>query len=188
MLEHGNLLSESEFETMNSQSDKLMEFINGQVFMMASPSWAHQQVSLRLGATFLEYFEDCDCDPVLAPFDIILTKENDEKQWVIPDLAVICDKNGLDTQRYHGVPNLVVEILSKSNQHHDLVTKMNLYARYGVQEYWIVNPFNQTVSIYSLDPETGHYIQDLIALNGNIESRIFSGLLVDVDRLFPKLN
>ncbi|MBU3190627.1 Uma2 family endonuclease [Clostridium bowmanii] len=51
----------------------------------------------------------------------------------------------IENGNYTGVPTLIVEILSPSNESHDLVTKMNLYQHFGVNEYWIVNPKIKTV-------------------------------------------
>ncbi|WP_373558584.1 Uma2 family endonuclease [Bacillus sp. FJAT-45350] len=64
----------------------------------------------------------------------------DGTKIVIPDLSGICDKSGLNENRYVGVPTVIFEIISPSNQSHDLVFKLNLYMEYGVKEYWIVNP------------------------------------------------
>jgi len=75
-------------------------------------------------------------------------------------------------QQYVGTPSLMVEVLSPSNHHHDLVTKMNLYAKFGIQEYWIANPLNHSVSIYTLD-ESGFYSQDMVKATGIIYSRSY---------------
>lgn len=112
-----------------------------------------------------------------------MVKEGLDNHLVIPHLVIICDKEELNDKRYEGVPNLIVEILSPSNQHHDLIIKMNLYAKYGVEEYWIVNPMNQSVSIYTLDNEQ-HYIQDIVKTSGIVESKLYPGLVVDLNKLF----
>ena len=51
---------------------------------------------------------------------------------------------------FHGVPDLVVEILSPSNREHDLVKKKNLYEKFGVKEYWIVDPQTKAIIAYTL--------------------------------------
>lgn len=77
-----------------------------------------------------------------------------------------------------------MEIVSPSNQSNDLVVKLNLYMKYGVKEYWIVNPIINTVQIYSLNDD-GLYDQlDVVKNNGSIRSSIFSGFTVDVEELF----
>lgn len=183
ILKEETFVTFSEFEELNNSTDDLLEFIDGQTYALASPSFAHQKVSMRLGSHLDSFFNKKKCEVLAAPFDIKLTKEGLDTQLVIPDLVVICDKNGLNQKRYEGVPSLIVEILSPSNQHHDLIIKMNLYAKFGVKEYWIVNPMNKSISIFTLD-ETQHYIQDIVKSNGVIKSKLFSDLSVDVDNLF----
>lgn len=176
-------VTEFDFDKFNSESTDLFEYIDGQVYALASPSTAHQRVSLKLSNIFFNYLDGHSCEVFVAPFDIKLTKEDLAASVVIPDLSIICDKEGLNDKRYEGVPSLIIEILSPSNQHQDLVVKMNLYAKYGVKEYWIVNPMTRGVIIYSLDSEQ-HYTQFAIKSTGTVESKLFSGLSVDLDKLF----
>jgi len=65
-------------------------------------------------------------------------------------LCIICDKSKLDEQGCNGAPDLIVEILSPSNSKYDLNTKFDLYEEAGVLEYWIVNPMEKTILVYSL--------------------------------------
>lgn len=87
---------------------------------------------------------------------------------VIPDLSVICDKSGFTESRYIGVPSLIVEILSPSNQSHDLITKLTLYMNAGINEYWIVNPMLHSVTVYSLNEERMYEQYDMKTEGGNI--------------------
>ena len=183
VLEQNQEYTFTEFEVLNESDDVKREFIDNKIYLLASPSTAHQEVSMRLSLAFYPFFKNKNCKVFAAPFDVKLTKDDLDIQLVIPDLTVICDKEGLNDKRYEGVPSLIVEILSPSNQHHDLLTKMNLYAKYGVKEYWIVNPMTKSISIYKLD-ETQHYIQAAVKSSGKIQSKLFEELSVNVDELF----
>ena len=148
-----------EFYKIRAEHNQLLEFIDGIVFISPSPSTMHQIISGRLHASLFNFLEGKECEVFHAPFDVELSKENkEEKKIVIPDLSVICDKEGLDNNKYNGAPTMIVEILSPSNQSHDLVTKLNLYMDFGVKEYWIVNPILNTIQIYTLDND-GNYQQ-----------------------------
>jgi Uma2 family endonuclease len=69
---------------------------------------------------------------------------------VQPDIIVVCDPQKIDDQgKYYGIPSLVVEVLSETTRNKDMVKKLNLYMVSGVGEYWIVNPWNREVYIYS---------------------------------------
>lgn len=183
ILKEETFVTFSEFEELNNSTDDLLELIDGQIYALASPSTAHQRVSRDLLILFHLFLAKKDCEVLAAPYDVKLTKEDLDSQLVIPDLTVICDKSGFNEKRYEGVPSLIVEILSPSNQHHDLIIKMNLYAKFGVKEYWIVDPLTKSISIFTLD-ESQHYVQSAVKSNGVIESKLFNDLSVDVDNLF----
>ena len=172
-----------EFWNMKNNTDEKLEYIDGLVLMSPSPSIPHQRISGNLYFALRSFFKDKKCDVFSAPTDIELVKD-DSKNLVIPDLSVICDKSGFTNNRYIGIPNLIIEILSPSNQSHDLVTKMDLYMRYGVREYWIVNPMKKSLTVYSMD-ETGGYEQYCVRNEiGKVESKIFTELEIDMEEIF----
>jgi Uma2 family endonuclease len=125
------------------------EIIDGDHFMTPSPNTRHQRASFNLAAVLREFLK---AHPVgqafTAPYDVILSDED----IVEPDLlfisaaraAIITEKN------VQGPPDLVVEILSAGTRKIDEVVKRKLYERYGVREYWIVDPDLETVKIYRL--------------------------------------
>lgn len=108
----------------------------------------------------------------------------DGNKIVIPDLSVICDKSGLMENKYVGVPTLIMEILSPSNQAHDLVFKLNLYMQYGVKEYWIINPMLNIVQVYQLNNEAQYQQMDALKEKGVIQSEVLKGFQVRLEELF----
>ena len=84
-----------------------------------------------------------------------------------------------------GAPNLVVEILSPSSNVTDRVDKAVLYARSGVQEYWIVDPIAETVTVHELDADrlvpTAHYRRE-----DTLSSPMLHGFILDLDTIFPE--
>lgn len=180
-------ISYKEFLELDNSSDEYYEFIDGKVYNQASPSTMHQRISVNFTGIFRDFFKNKNCEIFHAPFDIQLKKENEKlENKVIPDIAVICDKSGLNDKNYIGVPTLIIEILSPSNQAQDLITKMNLYQNYGVQEYWIVNPKLFSVQIYTLNKE-GSYEQSGVYKNKEIaKSSIFPDLKVNLEEIFER--
>lgn len=180
-----NIVSYDEYVKLRENSDSLYEYIDGLVYMSPSPSIKHQRVSSRLHGSFFNYLKGKSCEVFHAPIDIELKKEGESgTKIVIPDITIICDKSGFNNNRYIGVPTLIVEILSPSNQSHDLITKLNLYMNYGVREYWIVNPMNNSVTVYTLD-KAGLYEQLIVkSESGIVESDAFKDLIIDLEELF----
>ncbi|WHY85041.1 Uma2 family endonuclease [Neobacillus novalis] len=184
-LPQDHLIKLEEFYKMREETDKLIEYIDGNVFMSPSPSTKHQRVSSRLHVKLFHFLEGKSCEVFPAPFDIELHRENMEgNKIIIPDLSVICDKSGLTENRYVGAPALIMEILSPSNQSHDLVFKLNLYMQYGVREYWIINPMLNTIQAYVLDSEGQYQQLDVLKEKGILKSAVLEGLEVSLEEIF----
>lgn len=178
-------ISVKEYFEIREKSEELLEYIDGLVYMSPSPSTKHQRISGRLFIKFVMFLEKKSCEIFHAPFDIELKNEKIEgTKIVIPDLSIICEKSGFTDERYVGVPNLIVEILSPSNQTHDLITKLNLYMSYGVNEYWIVNPMLNSVSVYALNDEEMYVQHDMKTEVGTITSKFLPGFSVNISEIF----
>ncbi|MPM38452.1 hypothetical protein SDC9_85081 [bioreactor metagenome] len=174
-----------EFYRYRENKEGIIEFIDGFICMAPSPSTKHQRISMRLSSQLYEFLRGKECEVFSAPFDIKLKSERvTGDKIVIPDLSVICDKKGLGDSGYEGVPTVIMEILSPSNQAHDLVFKLNLYMVYGVREYWIINPMLNTLQVYVLD-ENYQYEQAVVKSDtGKVSSHILKGFSVDLEELF----
>lgn len=180
-----NNVSIEEFLRLRENTDRLMEYVDGVVFMSPSPSTRHQRLSSRLHAQLFNLLEGDNCEVFHAPFDVELKTENIEgTKIVIPDLSVICDNEGFNENKYVGVPSLIIEIISPSNQSHDLVFKLNLYMQYGVNEYWIINPLLNTIQVYKLESEGQYRLMDVAKEKGIISSTLFQDFKVDLEKLF----
>lgn len=178
-------LSYEAYLELKEKSDNILEYIDGIVYMSPSPSTKHQRISSKLHAKLYNVLDGKVCEVFHAPFDILLKNDDIEgEKLVIPDLSVICDKSGFTDNKYIGVPSLIIEILSPSNQSHDLVTKLNIYMKYGVKEYWIVNPILNTVMLYTLNQDK-MYEQSIVKTEtGIVKSKLFEEFEVDIEELF----
>ncbi|WP_066288609.1 Uma2 family endonuclease [Bacillus sp. FJAT-29937] len=177
-------ISVDEYFQIREKSEELLEYIDGYVYMSPSPATKHQRVSSKLHIKLGNFLEGKPCEVFHAPFDIELKNEKiDGTKIVIPDLTVICEKSGFTDKRYIGVPNLIIEILSPSNQTHDLITKLNLYMNYGVQEYWIVNPMLNAITVFALNDEEMYEQHDMKAEIGRVTSKLLEGFSVNLEEV-----
>lgn len=185
MLPELKKITYEEFLHIDKKSDDYLEYINGEVFNQASPSIKHQRVSRKLSTKFDIYFEGKGCEPFTAPIDVVLKNERENDiQKVIPDLVVICDKEGLKGSFYEGIPTLIVEIVSPSNSRHDYIRKLNLYERFGVKEYWIIDPRFNSVQINALNSDGNYEIIGIYKGDEAVHSSIFKDLSIDLKEIF----
>jgi Uma2 family endonuclease len=105
---------------------------------------------------------------------------------VQPDLLVVLNdrREIIQEQEIAGSPNLVVEVLSPSSKMIDRIDKAALYARSGVEEYWIVDPIEETVTVYGLD---GDRFAPAATLDrqDDLYSIVLAGFVLDLDTIFP---
>jgi Uma2 family endonuclease len=96
---------------LRETSQENYEFINGNIIKMYSPSTNHQDVVLNLAMQLKGFFRDSKCKVMISPYDVYLEKEDIEKEiCVIPDISIMCNKDGFTEKRYHGVPNIIIEV------------------------------------------------------------------------------
>lgn len=146
----GQFMSYETFMEMNEKSEARYEYIDGQVYYLASPTFTHQRILGNLYILMHTFFKGRPCQPYLSPFDVTLKRSITLFSVVQPDLLVICDQdNRNEKDRYLGTPTLVVEIISPSTSKKDLVNKLDLYMSTGVGEYWLINPDEKLVIIYT---------------------------------------
>jgi Uma2 family endonuclease len=179
-----------------SYSDYLMwqfqdrvELIKGFIMKMSpAPSMSHQKVSNNLSGCFYENFKRKPCSVFQAPFDVRLPIKSAKKDSTVvqPDLCVICDEDKLDEKGCNGSPDLMVEIISPNNSKHDIHTKFNLYKEAGVIEYWIIEPYDKILLVYTL--KDNQYIGLPPQTEGeNIKSPLFPDLQIALEDVFYKV-
>lgn len=164
-----------------------VEFIDGEIYYMSTPSMRHQEILLNLAVELKTFFKDKNCKPIIAPHDVVLKDASGVKR-VQPDIFVVCEHNDMDLDKneFEGIPSLIIEILSPSNAANDLVTKLNLYMRFGVKEYWIVRPKSKSIDVYIYNQELKVYsdYKEYVLDDGIVESRIFNDLSINMNDIF----
>ena len=128
------------------------ELIEGDFYVAPSPSTRHQDISANLGMILRMFVNENGLGTVLwAPMDVVLSDTN----VVQPDILFISnERRGIITENnISGAPDLVIEILSLSTADRDRQLKLALYARFGVREYWIVDPDSKSIQVMELGDE-----------------------------------
>ncbi len=162
------------------------ELLEGELIPMApSPGLAHQSASLELATRLHLFVRERGIGTVLeAPFDVVLG-EPGEEQVVQPDILFVSQGRRaiIREDEIRGAPDLVVEVISPSTAEKDRVFKRKLYAKYGVREYWIVDPDAKTIEVLTLG-ERGYERAGLYTENETLGSPLLPGLRIPISEVF----
>ncbi|MGN0204787.1 MAG: Uma2 family endonuclease, partial [Coprococcus sp.] len=156
------------------------ELIEGQICDMATPTRIHQKIAFSLAKTISNYIDakEGSCEVYPAPFAVIIKKDN--KNYVEPDVSVICDKDKLSDRGCEGAPDFIIEVVSPSSRTMDYSTKNALYADAGVREYWIVDPDRERTTIYHYEVDAAPMI---VPFNQTIQVGIYKDLHINISEL-----
>ncbi len=166
------------------------EIINGVPYLQVAPTWQHQAVLLELARQFANYLQDKSCRVFTAPFDLRIPEANEKDEETInvvqPDIIIICDNSRLKKTGYYGVPELIIEVVSPSTGQKDKIEKFNLYEKAGVKEYWIVEPDEKVVMVFTL--EEGRYGRpQMYSEEDKVKVSIFDDLVIDLKPVFERI-
>lgn len=162
--------------------DNRYELIGGELVLVPAPRTIHQRISVKLFKILISYIDNNNLGELLyAPTDVLLT-EKDKPQ---PDIMFI-SKERLDiiTDNYiQGAPDLVIEILSPSTGKWDRVKKSRLYYAHGVKEYWIVDPDDMVIEVFTPGEKNWNLFQSYDA-EEILLSPLLSGLEIQLKDIF----
>ena len=89
------------------------------------------------------------CQVAMVPFAVFLN--DDDRNYVEPDLSVICNLSKIDEKGCHGAPDWIIEIVSPSSERMDYVVKQFKYRTAGVREYWVIDKPLQKVTVFDFE-------------------------------------
>lgn len=155
------------------------EIINSELYDKSpTPNTEHQRISRKLEMLFILFVEQNKLGEVFhAPFDTILDKGN----VVQPDILYVAKENShiITKKCIEGTPDLVIEIISPSSYYRDQVEKKDLYERFGVKEYWIIDPAHKVIEIFTLK-ENKYMLHAFVAEEGKVESALLQEFKVHI--------
>lgn len=134
----------------NLPENQYRELIDGQLYVMAPPGWLHQEILSALYFEIRSYIAKSKV-VYLGPFAV--NPDAEDKNWVEPDISVICDCGKLTDKGCVGAPDWIIEIVSPSSRRNDYSRKVPLYLDAGVREYWIVDPARERTTVYYFEED-----------------------------------
>ena len=185
----GNTVAEKKSKLKENQSqydyiEERFEVIEGIRYdMHAAPTVRHQQLVTYLWKNIEER-----CAPegliLTAPIDVKFDEENECQ----PDIIYICNDNlGIVTEKkIIGAPDIIIEILSPSTSYNDKIRKKAIYERFGVKEYWIVDPIHLYIDQFVLS-DNSFILAHTYGKKDTIRSQLFSCIRIDLEPIFNRL-
>ncbi len=173
------------------QFEERVELIKGKIFKMSpAPNSDHQVLALEIGGELRDFLRKKEYKAFIAPYDVRFPRKSiDDKEIFTvlqPDVCVFCDKSKYDKRGGIGAPDIVVEVLSPSNNETELKNKFDIYEESGVKEYWIVSPQDKTFLVNIL--VNGHYVTARPKVSGDfVTTPILPGFTLDLKELFDTI-
>lgn len=159
------------------------EILDGVLYMSPPPTINHQDVATELIARMRIHTRQHKLGVVFAaPTGVHLPTQ---AVPVEPDILFVRnERRHMIEERYiEGAPDLVVEVLSRSNADYDRTTKYAQYEQAGVSEYWLVNYWDETITIYNLVDQNYH-LTGLFQNGDTATSQVLTGFQIAVTDLF----
>jgi len=152
------------------------ELIDGKIYYMAPPNTKHQILVHFFDREIGNYIQNNngECEVLPAPFAVFLNE--DEINYVEPDISVICDRDKITDKGCNGAPDWIIEIVSPGNKPMDYFTKLFKYRTAGVREYWIVDPAKELITVYRFEKET----MEQFSFGEDISVGIYEGFSITI--------
>ena len=151
------------------------ELIDGQIYYMTPPTFTHQKLCFSLSRKIADYIDSKkgNCEVIPAPFAVFLN--NDDKNYVEPDISIICDKSKITDKGCAGAPDWIIEIVSPTSKRMDYHIKLFKYRMAGVREYWIVDPLKNRIMVHNFENET----MEEYGFSDTVKADIYDDLHID---------
>jgi Uma2 family endonuclease len=158
------------------------QLIENDLIMSPSPNSIHQALVFRLAQLILNFLDNQNIDGYVGGTIDVVFDENNVFQ---PDVIYISAdrKAEIVKDRVEGSPDLAIEILSPSNAYYDLRQKKDIYEKYGVKEYIIIDPIQESAELYTLENNI-YKLQQKAFKTELLKSIVISGFSFDLNKLF----
>lgn len=158
------------------------QLIGGEIIEMTAPSLYHQKILQNLNYYLSVYIRQNGLGEVyVAPTDVYFSKTETYQ----PDLLILLTESlhKMQESKIEGAPDLIVEILSPSTGYYDVKYKKSVYEKFGVKEYWIVDPKDKTIEIYQ-NSQGKFVLTSELSKTGTAQSTLLSGFIVELEKIF----
>ena len=130
-------ISLDEFDKLQKNYDGKAEYYNGQILFSSRTSMSHNRIVMGISSMLFNFFKGSKCTPYSEQIEVIFKNENEIYKF-LPDVFVMCEDATKKGESFTSAPKIVFEVVSPDYSDHDYFIKANIYQRFGVLEYNIV--------------------------------------------------
>ena len=177
-------------DLQNFEDEKRYELINGELYLMSSPTTLHQKIIGEIHGQLYNYLKGKKCQSFVSPLDVCLSGvRNPKKEYnvVQPDILVVYDENKItNNMGIQGAPDLIIEVLSPTSKKHDTFVKYNLYQYYGVKEYWIIDGEVGVIYQYIINEKNIYTLPKTYEITENIKVNILKDCTISLKNIIEQ--
>ncbi|MGL4450082.1 MAG: Uma2 family endonuclease [Sarcina sp.] len=174
-----------EFLEQEKEVDYPLEYVGGYIYAKSFSSVKHNRIVNRINAKIEDYLDEKPCIVLSEQIEVILGRDR-----VKPDVFVVCRNNDnkfeMRGQSFLTIPTLIFEVVSPSNASLDTITKMELYAKFGIKEYNLIYQ-EGNVQQYKLNEFGVYYLEKSYRTEDIYESLVMKDLKIDLNKIFKNL-
>ncbi|HUO85300.1 MAG TPA: Uma2 family endonuclease [Thermoanaerobaculia bacterium] len=163
------------------------EIIDGEHYVTPSPITKHQIISRNLEYLIFDFFQENPLGHIFhAPYDVVFSNTD----IVEPDIIYVSRERVeiITEKNIQGAPDLLVEILSESTRKTDEIVKRKLYERFGVKEYWVIDPVLDSIKIYRRSAGSFERVAELtLEIGDTLTTALLPGFAAPLARIFTAL-
>ncbi|WP_373899745.1 Uma2 family endonuclease [Haloimpatiens sp. FM7315] len=173
--------TEENFENIQCNYNGKAEYSNGYIILSSNTSIKHNKIISRLNYKLMTFFDKSKCDVYTESIEVIF-RNNEEVYKYKPDVFVMCEKAHRQGESFISSPKIIFEVISKSTASHDYITKLDVYQRFGVLEYNLVEQEGYIVQYSLIDNQ--YKITNVFKNNDKYTSTVFKDLNISLEDIF----
>ena len=174
-------ISLDEFDKIQAKYDGKAEYYNGQILFSSRTSMAHNRIVMGISSMLYNFFKGSKCTPYSEQIEVIFKNESEVYKF-LPDVFVMCDDASKKGESFTSVPKIIFEVVSPEYSDHDYFIKANIYQRFGVFEYNIVEQ-SGTITQYTLTDQA-YRVPKVLNKNDTYVSSVFPELKIVLKDIF----
>lgn len=173
--------TEEDFEKIQANYNGKAEYSNGYIVLSSNTSIAHNKIISRLNYKLMTFLDNSKCDVYTESIEVIF-KNNEEIYKYKPDVFVMCEDSTRQGESFTSAPKIIFEVISKSTASHDYITKLDVYQRFGVLEYNLVEQEGYIVQYSLIDNQ--YKITNVFKDKDTYLSTVFPSMSIDLKDIF----